>query len=288
MPSRATWRPQAQLDLSKAQSTQTSARLEELQINLAQHQGHLAGRRLRRQAQRRSRRVGLAERAGRVGRRHLAPAARRQRRREGPAAGQRRRPGQVEVDAFPGEKFKGRIARVSPVLDPATRTAPMEVEIPNTDNRLKPGMYAKVLLTIEERKDTTLVPEGGAWSTSKASAASGCPEDENKARVHGGRSSGSRTPSGSEILEGVKPRRPRGHRRRASLRAGDTMVAARRRPRRRAWRGRRRSGAARRTGGRSRRHRSRGQGAAARGGQRRPRAVQRRQQRPSGRRANSS
>ncbi len=37
----------------------------------------------------------------------------------------------VEVDAYPGEEFMGRIARVSPVLDPATRTAPIEIEIPN-------------------------------------------------------------------------------------------------------------------------------------------------------------
>ena len=45
----------------------------------------------------------------------------------------------VEVDAFPGEKFTGRIARVSPVLDPATRTFPIEIEIPNPTFRLKPG-----------------------------------------------------------------------------------------------------------------------------------------------------
>ena len=63
-------------------------------------------------------------------------------------------PATVEVDAYPGDLFKGHIARVSPVLDPATRTATMEVEIPNRDNRLKPGMYARVLLTIEERKGT--------------------------------------------------------------------------------------------------------------------------------------
>jgi hypothetical protein len=50
----------------------------------------------------------------------------------------------VEVDAFPGEDFMGRIARVSPVLDPSTRTAPLEVEISNPQYRLKPGMYARV------------------------------------------------------------------------------------------------------------------------------------------------
>jgi membrane fusion protein, multidrug efflux system len=67
--------------------------------------------------------------------------------------------GTVEVDAYPGEKFKGRIARVAPVLDPATRTAPIEIEIPNSDNRLKPGMYARISLTVEERKNTLVAPK---------------------------------------------------------------------------------------------------------------------------------
>ena len=67
--------------------------------------------------------------------------------------------GIVEVDAYPGEKFNGRIARVAPVLDPATRTASIEIEIPNGDNRLKPGMYARVSLTVEERKNTLIAPK---------------------------------------------------------------------------------------------------------------------------------
>jgi HlyD family secretion protein len=64
----------------------------------------------------------------------------------------------VEVDAFPGEMFIGRIARVSPVLDPATRTAPVEIEIPNPGFRLKPGMYARVTVTTDEKKDALVVP----------------------------------------------------------------------------------------------------------------------------------
>jgi membrane fusion protein, multidrug efflux system len=64
----------------------------------------------------------------------------------------------VEVDAYPGEQFMGRIARVSPVLDPATRTAPIEVEIPNRDYRLKPGMYARVGITTDTRKEALVVP----------------------------------------------------------------------------------------------------------------------------------
>jgi membrane fusion protein, multidrug efflux system len=64
----------------------------------------------------------------------------------------------VEVDAFPGEVFTGRIARVSPVLDPATRTAAIEIEIPNPAGRLKPGMYARVSVTTSTRKEALVVP----------------------------------------------------------------------------------------------------------------------------------
>lgn len=67
--------------------------------------------------------------------------------------------GDVDVDAYPGEKFRGRIARVAPVLDPATRTATMEIEILNGDMRLKPGMYARVSLVVEERKGTLVAPK---------------------------------------------------------------------------------------------------------------------------------
>ena len=52
----------------------------------------------------------------------------------------------------------GRIARVSPVLDPATRTAPIEVEIANPSYRLKPGMYARVGITLDTTKDALVVP----------------------------------------------------------------------------------------------------------------------------------
>ena len=68
-------------------------------------------------------------------------------------------PARVEVDAFPGETFRGRIARVAPVLDPATRTAEIEIEVPNADFRLKPGMYARMGVTIDSRSGATLVPK---------------------------------------------------------------------------------------------------------------------------------
>jgi RND family efflux transporter MFP subunit len=64
----------------------------------------------------------------------------------------------VEVDAFPGEKFAGRVSRVAPVFDPATRTAEMEIEIPNGQFRLKPGMYSRVQLVVDSRANALTVP----------------------------------------------------------------------------------------------------------------------------------
>ena len=65
---------------------------------------------------------------------------------------------EVEVDAYPGENFNGRVARLAPILDPATRTAQVEIEIPNSTYRLKPGMYARARFTVEKHDGALVVP----------------------------------------------------------------------------------------------------------------------------------
>jgi RND family efflux transporter MFP subunit len=67
-------------------------------------------------------------------------------------------PAVVEVDAFPGETFTGRVGRVAPVFDPQTRTAQMEIEVPNPRGRLKPGMYARVALRVGDKASALAVP----------------------------------------------------------------------------------------------------------------------------------
>jgi len=148
----------AQLDLAKAQHAQADARLDELKINVANT-------------------VITSPVNGFIGKRTLDPGAwvtpnsallsvvdigvvrlvanivEKDLRRI--SAGQR---ADTEVDAFPDETFRGRIARISPVLDPATRTAQIEVEIDNAQFRLKPGMYARVNFTVEQRPNTLVVP----------------------------------------------------------------------------------------------------------------------------------
>ena len=59
---------------------------------------------------------------------------------------------------FRARSSRGRVSRVAPVFDPATRTAEMEIEVPNPGYRLKPGMYARVNLTVDTRTDALTIP----------------------------------------------------------------------------------------------------------------------------------
>jgi membrane fusion protein (multidrug efflux system) len=63
----------------------------------------------------------------------------------------------VTVDAYPGEDFVGKVARISPVVDRQTRTAPVVIAIENPGHKLKPGMFARVSLVIEERADVPVI-----------------------------------------------------------------------------------------------------------------------------------
>jgi RND family efflux transporter MFP subunit len=148
----------AQLDLAKAQFEQSKARLDELKITLSNTQI-------------------VAPVDGFIGKRYLDPGAFAS--TNAPVASvvdirtvrmvanlverdMRRVPAgtsaNVEVDAYPGEIFKGRVSRVAPVFDPSTRTAEIEIEVPNVGYRLKPGMYSRVQLTVNTKADAIAVP----------------------------------------------------------------------------------------------------------------------------------
>jgi RND family efflux transporter MFP subunit len=50
----------------------------------------------------------------------------------------------IELPAFPGQRFSGKVARTAESIDPATRTLRTEIDVPNRDGRLFPGSYAQV------------------------------------------------------------------------------------------------------------------------------------------------
>jgi len=79
-------------------------------------------------------------------------------------------PGQlssIAVDAYPGRRFEGKVARMAPVLDPETRTGEVEIELPNPGAVLKPGMFARVEVGVQSRRGVLLVPEGAQVKTAR-------------------------------------------------------------------------------------------------------------------------
>lgn len=72
---------------------------------------------------------------------------------------------EVQVDAYPGETFSGAVTRVRPELDPMTRTAAVTIRVPNEEHRLKPGMFARIRLVLDERKEVLRVPDEALLSS---------------------------------------------------------------------------------------------------------------------------
>ena len=66
---------------------------------------------------------------------------------------------EVHVAAYPGQAFQGRITYVGDVLDPATRTMRLRLELPNPERKLKPAMYATVRVYSEPEANALLIPE---------------------------------------------------------------------------------------------------------------------------------
>jgi RND family efflux transporter MFP subunit len=66
----------------------------------------------------------------------------------------------IEVDAFPGRTFSGRVSRIAPMLEEASRMAQMEVEVANDSLYLKPGMFCNVTVVLAEKPVAQVVPTG--------------------------------------------------------------------------------------------------------------------------------
>ncbi|MBN1869362.1 MAG: efflux RND transporter periplasmic adaptor subunit [Candidatus Omnitrophica bacterium] len=66
-------------------------------------------------------------------------------------------PAAIKLDPYPEKSFSGQVTKISPVVDTTTRSAPIEILIGNQDHKLKSGMFARVLLIIQEQKAVPVV-----------------------------------------------------------------------------------------------------------------------------------
>jgi cobalt-zinc-cadmium efflux system membrane fusion protein len=66
----------------------------------------------------------------------------------------------ISVPAYPNSTFNGNITYISDMLDDNTRTITVRTEVPNADNRLKPGMFADVTIELDTNGGAIAVPVG--------------------------------------------------------------------------------------------------------------------------------
>jgi cobalt-zinc-cadmium efflux system membrane fusion protein len=64
----------------------------------------------------------------------------------------------VSVPAYPGDDFTGSITYVGDILDPDTRTITVRTEVDNVGSKLKPGMFADLLIEVSENGMALVVP----------------------------------------------------------------------------------------------------------------------------------
>ena len=85
----------------------------------------------------------------------------------------RLKPGQpatLNADALPGKSFTGKVARLSPVVDPQTGTFKVTVEVRPAGHQLAPGMFSRVSVTYDVHKDALTVPRAAILTEDGESA----------------------------------------------------------------------------------------------------------------------
>jgi RND family efflux transporter MFP subunit len=64
----------------------------------------------------------------------------------------------IATDAYPDRIFTGTIERIAPILKEAARQARVEINVPNPDKLLKPGMFVRVQIEFDRHDNATVVP----------------------------------------------------------------------------------------------------------------------------------
>lgn len=64
----------------------------------------------------------------------------------------------VSVDAYPHQQFAGVITAINPDVDASTRNVRVQATLPNKDDRLRPGMFVEIALTLEHSEHVLTIP----------------------------------------------------------------------------------------------------------------------------------
>ncbi|MDD5476003.1 MAG: efflux RND transporter periplasmic adaptor subunit [Syntrophales bacterium] len=65
----------------------------------------------------------------------------------------------LDFDALPGRTFKGEISEINAAIDPVSRNFTVKIDIPNEENMVKAGMFARITIKTDTKTDVIVVPE---------------------------------------------------------------------------------------------------------------------------------
>ena len=106
----------------------------------------------------------------------------------------------VVVDALEGRSYEGHVARISPLLDPTTRSGLVEIEIPNSDGQLKAEMFARIQMDLGTDRQVLLVPRDAVILRGQQTGVNVLLSDRVQFRPI---ETGASTEQGIEVLAGV-------------------------------------------------------------------------------------
>ena len=107
----------------------------------------------------------------------------------------------ISVDALQGQVFEGKVARISPLLDTATRTSAVEIEIANPAAQLKAEMFARIQMDLGTERSVLLVPREAVVLRGQQAGVNVLQDD--KVKFHPIQP-GLSTDEGVEILDGLE------------------------------------------------------------------------------------
>ncbi len=113
-------------------------------------------------------------------------------------------PGQaveVTVDAYPGDVFAGRITAVAPQVDANGHSLEIRASLPNGDFRLRPGLFARISVSLGVKPDAIVVPEEAIWPVGRDKTVYLVVDGTARQRVV---SLGERRPGVVEIVSGLE------------------------------------------------------------------------------------
>jgi len=64
----------------------------------------------------------------------------------------------ISTDAFPGRTFSGKVVRIAPLIKETSREARVEIDLPNPERLLKPGMFIRAQIEFSRQDDATVIP----------------------------------------------------------------------------------------------------------------------------------